>query len=329
MLFIVNFIGCGGNNKTNNEEPLEQKEEENQEPEEIETPEEIEKTPGSLYIHYVFNYDKEDIIEKVESIDGYEILEPTRTGYSFESWFTDEDFDDELELSKLVMPTDEHNIIVFAYANWIIERYRVKFYCDDALIMSKIVTYGEKVDEPMATVKAGYIFTGWDKDSSYVTEDMNINAIYEKNNNCSNIMVILGNWMNNDGTISTTMRKRLELALKAYSEMKIDYIVVSGGMANSAAGISEADAMYDYLTSHGISSSIIIKEDKSMSTEQNAIYTMAKLEDVDFSNLIIVSTIEHFVNYQTIKYFNNAALNNTKIKNKNINIMIYTNNANC
>ena len=133
--------------------------------------------------------------------------------------------------------------------------------------------------------------------------------------------------MNNDGTISSTMRTRLELALKAFSEFDFDYIVVSGGMANSQAGISEAQAMYNYLVEHGIDGNIIIKEDQSMSTQQNAIYTMQKLENIDFNNIIVVSTIEHFTNYQTIKYFNDAANNNAKIKAKNINIMIYTNNG--
>ena len=84
--------------------------------------------------------------------------------------------------------------------------------------------------------------------------------------------------------------------------------------------------MYNYLVEKGVDKNIIIKEDQSMSTYQNAIYTMTKLENINFKNLIIVSTIEHFVSYQTIKYFNDAAYNNEIIRNKNINIMIYTNN---
>ena len=134
--------------------------------------------------------------------------------------------------------------------------------------------------------------------------------------------------MNDDGTMSATMKKRLALCLEAYDKFNPDYIVVTGGMANAKAGISEAQAMYSYLTTMGINPGMIIKEDQSLSTNQNAIYTMAKLENFDFDNLIIVSTIEHFVNYQTVKYFNDAALANQKIKEKNINIMIYTNNAN-
>lgn len=141
------------------------------------------------------------------------------------------------------------------------------------------------------------------------------------------IIVVLGNWMNDNGTISTIMRRRLDLAIKAYEEFNPKYIVVTGGMANAKAGIAEADAMYNYLVDAGIDKDIIIKEDQSMSTYQNANYTMKLIEDIDFKTLIIVSTIEHFVNYETIKYFNDACLNNSKVFSKKINIMIYTNNA--
>ena len=141
------------------------------------------------------------------------------------------------------------------------------------------------------------------------------------------ILVVLGNWMNDNGTISTKMRTRLEMAVEAYNKFKPKYIVVTGGMANTKAGISEADAMFEYLVNAGIDANIIIKEDQSVSTYQNANFTMKLIEDIDFKDLIIVSTIEHFVNYETLKYFNDACLNNEKVCNKKVNIMIYTNNT--
>ena len=317
--------------KTKEETKQETKQETSKETcEEVECPtcEECpEAKKGNLYVHYVVNNGNRDILEKVEDIYNYELLKVSYEGHRFLGWHFDEELTEILVSSDLYLPDGEEDVIVYAYAKWKSLNCVVTFMDGDNLIKLENVSYGSSATAPTPPEKKYYKFVGWSCDFDVITGDLCVEAIYEQN--LKTIIVVLGNWMNNDGTISTTMRKRLELALKAYSEMKIDYIVVSGGMANSAAGISEADAMYDYLTSHGISSSIIIKEDKSMSTEQNAIYTMAKLEDVDFSNLIIVSTIEHFVNYQTIKYFNNAALNNTKIKNKNINIMIYTNNANC
>ncbi len=142
-------------------------------------------------------------------------------------------------------------------------------------------------------------------------------------------MVVLGNWMNDDGTMSDTMKIRLDLALKLYKEMSFKYIVLSGGVANIKAGISEASCMFNYLVNNGIRESILIKEDKSTSTYENALFTMEKIENYDFNNLVIVSTIEHFINYKTLKYFNDAINNNKILKDKNINIMIYTNSYNC
>ena len=286
------------------------------------------KVLGSLYIHYVLNNDENDIIEKVNDIETYKFITVTREGYNFVNWYSDEDTKDRFLLSDLEMPTDERDSTFMAYAKWEKTKYIVKFMCNDKQVFSQAVEHGDAAKEPNATVIPGFVFVGWDQDFSSVTSNLTINAIYEvKEEESKNVLVVLGNWMNDDGTISQTMRKRLELALVANQQFKPSYIVVTGGKANAKAGISEAQAMYNYLVDKGVDPNIIIKEDQSMSTYQNANYTMTKLENVDFKNLIIVSTIEHFVNYQTIKYFDDAALNNAKIKAKGIAIMIYTNNG--
>ena len=61
------------------------------------------------------------------------------------------------------------------------------------------------------------------------------------------IMIILGNRLNDDGTMSTIMEKRLKLALELTKKTKVDYIVVSGGIANEKTTLSEADVMADFL----------------------------------------------------------------------------------
>ena len=287
--------------------------------------EEKEFKQGSLYINYVLNNGSRDVVEKVEDLDTYSFMKVERVGYRFISWYADEDLENKLYVEDLMMPTGVNDSIIYAYAKWTEEEYQVKFICDGRVINTQFVKYGGAAVAPNPLIISGYKFFSWDCDFSKVTNNMEVNAIYVDSED-KNIMVILGNWMNDNGTISATMRKRLELALEAYKDFSPSYIVVSGGMANSKAGISEAQAMYDYLVEHGIDANIIIKEDQSMSTYQNAEFTMKKIENINFKNLIIVSTVEHFVQYQTIKYFNDAAYNNLTIRNKNINIMIYTNN---
>ena len=284
-----------------------------------------ENSEATLYICYCVNNGTRDIVEKVEDLSTYKFLKVEREGYRFSSWCGDEDLEVKIVEEDLEMPAPGEEKIVYLYAKWVKNQYRVAFKCDGTEVNVQYVDYNESAVAANPKQKAGYKFVSWDKDFSRVTCDMEVNAVYVETNE-KNVMVILGNWMNDNGTISTTMRQRLELALVAYKDFGPAYIVVSGGMANAKAGISEAQAMYNYLVEKGIDKDIIIKEDQSMSTYQNAIYTMKKLENINFKNLIIVSTVEHFVSYQTIKYFNDAAYNNEIIRNKNINIMIYTNN---
>ena len=88
------------------------------------------------------------------------------------------------------------------------------------------------------------------------------------------IAIILGNRMNDDGTISNTMKKRLDLTLELYNEYKPDKIIVSGGIANKVANISEASKMEEYLIEKGLDPELIIKEDNSMTTRENALYSL-------------------------------------------------------
>ena len=234
------------------------------------------KENGSLYVNYVLNNGNRDVVEKVEDLDTYSLLKVERCGYRFVNWYADEDLEVRLYVEDLKMPTGESDSIIYAYAKWTEEEYMVTFKCDGRVINTQFVKYGKAAEAPTPLILSGYKFFSWDCDFSKVINNMEVNAIYVDSED-KNIMVILGNWMNDNGTISATMRKRLELALAAYKDFSPSYIVVSGGMANSKAGISEAQAMYDYLVEHGIDGNIIIKEDQSMSTYQNAEYTMKKI----------------------------------------------------
>ena len=140
-----------------------------------------------------------------------------------------------------------------------------------------------------------------------------------------NVAVVLGNRINNDGTLTKTMYKRLELTLSIDKQFHPELIIVSGGIANPQVNFSEADAMYDYLVEHGIEKERLLKEGNSMSTKENAIFSYRLLEDVDFDNLIIVSTYGHFKDWNALGYFHDAVMTNEKIAAKNFNLMIYTN----
>ena len=107
------------------------------------------------------------------------------------------------------------------------------------------------------------------------------------------VAVILGNRMKNDQTMSKTMIKRLELGLKLNMELNPDKIIVSGGIANKQANVSEAVKMKEYLTAHGVNPGKIILEDRSLTTAQNAEYSIPLAIQEGAHTLILCSTKEH------------------------------------
>lgn len=134
------------------------------------------------------------------------------------------------------------------------------------------------------------------------------------------IAITLGNRINNDGTFTTVMKKRLELVYELYNKKEVDKIIVSGGVANPAVDFSEAFLMKKYLVEKGINEEDIIEENNSMTTYENALFSIPLALKLNPDTIIVVSTIEHFIryNYNVIKYFASV------IKKHNVKLMTYT-----
>lgn len=107
------------------------------------------------------------------------------------------------------------------------------------------------------------------------------------------ILVVLGHRLQDDGGITPTMRARLNLALKIEEVLKPQKIILSGGTANPAAGASEAEAMRKFLISHGVAPQKLILEDNSLSTKQNAKFSVPIAANSGATRLLICTTPEH------------------------------------
>jgi len=83
------------------------------------------------------------------------------------------------------------------------------------------------------------------------------------------------------------------MALNVYKIFAIDKLIVSGGVANKKAGISEAQLMYDFLVQNGIPSESIIKEDKSLTTKQNAEFSVPLAAELGATEIILCTSSEH------------------------------------
>ena len=107
------------------------------------------------------------------------------------------------------------------------------------------------------------------------------------------VAVILGNRLNDDGSITEIMETRLKSALKINGLFSPEYIIVSGGVANVKAGVSEAQTMGDYLIARGVPSDKIVLEDKSLTTKQNAEFSLPICAKLNATELLLCTSLEH------------------------------------
>lgn len=107
------------------------------------------------------------------------------------------------------------------------------------------------------------------------------------------VAVVLGHRLNNKGGCSPTMLARLNLALELDAAFHPDKIILSGGVANPVAGKSEAQVMFDWLVAKGVDSNKLVVEDKSLTTQQNAKFSVPIAIELGADEVIICTTPEH------------------------------------
>jgi vancomycin permeability regulator SanA len=107
----------------------------------------------------------------------------------------------------------------------------------------------------------------------------------------ADLAVILGNKVNEDGTLSTRLEKRLESGLQLYKDQRVKKILVSGGLGKE--GFYEGDKMKEFLVSKGIPDSIIIVDNKGDNTRKTVENTLALKPELQFNSLIVVSQYFH------------------------------------
>ena len=134
------------------------------------------------------------------------------------------------------------------------------------------------------------------------------------------VVIILGNRLNGDGSITEIQKQRLELALEIEKEFNPDYYILSGGPANPIPNKSEAQAMYEYLIEKGIEKERLILEDKSYSTVENAKYSVPIAKKLNPDMIILCTSAYHLGNpiYKAMESFIN------ELKDSDITLMTYS-----
>ena len=118
-------------------------------------------------------------------------------------------------------------------------------------------------------------------------------------------LVVLGAQMKVSGP-SRALQYRLDAAIEYLVNNPDTYVIVSGGQGTDEH-ISEAQGMYDYLISKGISAERVIKEDRSKNTFQNLTFS-AEYLDKEADSVGVVSNNFHV--FRAVKIAKKAGYQN-------------------
>lgn len=107
----------------------------------------------------------------------------------------------------------------------------------------------------------------------------------------ADLAVILGSKVNEDGTLSERLQKRLETGIDLYKKHRIKNILISGGLGKE--GYYEGEKMKEFLLSKGIPVSLIIVDNYGDNTRATVDNTLALRKKLNFNSVIVVSQYFH------------------------------------
>ena len=107
----------------------------------------------------------------------------------------------------------------------------------------------------------------------------------------SDVIIVLGAQVKEDGTPSEALRRRMIAALEVYREKRQTIIVCGAQGANEPR--AEGDVMRDWLIAQGVHEEDIVAETASFNTRQNLEYAKAIMEHRGLSRALIVTSDYH------------------------------------
>lgn len=107
----------------------------------------------------------------------------------------------------------------------------------------------------------------------------------------ADIAIILGSKVNEDGTLSTRLEKRLETGIELYKNHRINKIMVSGGLGKE--GFYEGDKMKEFLVNNSIPDSVILVDNYGNNTRLTVENTLKFQQKHKFESIIVVSQYFH------------------------------------
>lgn len=105
--------------------------------------------------------------------------------------------------------------------------------------------------------------------------------------------VVLGNYVNNDGTPGPVVKARLDRALELYRSGLVHTIIVSGAVWTG--NYNEPAGMRRYLIEQGVPAKNIIEDPRGVNTYHTAINTLATMRERNIRSVTIVTDFYHIL----------------------------------
>lgn len=109
----------------------------------------------------------------------------------------------------------------------------------------------------------------------------------------ADIIIVPGNTVHADGTLSRRLQARLEAALYLYKERLASKVFVSGGTGKE--GQDEAEAMAAYLERKGVPDSAIIRDSQGITTAATAQHAAQYLHTIHGRSALVATQFFHMV----------------------------------
>lgn len=107
----------------------------------------------------------------------------------------------------------------------------------------------------------------------------------------ADLAVILGNKVNEDGTLSERLKARVDCGYDLYKSGQVKKILVSGGLGKE--GHFEGTKMKEYLIRKGVPDSVVFVDDKGNNTLLTVRNTLSLRDSIEFESIIVVSQYYH------------------------------------
>ncbi len=111
-------------------------------------------------------------------------------------------------------------------------------------------------------------------------------------------ILILGNTVNQDGTLSDRLQSRVDKGFELYSLHYTSKIIVSGGLGKE--GHYEAREMKNYLVNKGMNPDDVIADEKAMTTQETMTNYIPIAKSHNFNSVIVVSQFFHLTRSKTM-----------------------------